>query len=101
MSGVFMFGSSGRLLIALSLAVPSIVTAQTFQYAPSTNQYRITTTQKGAQEAMGQKQEFQASNNQLLSVTVAPQSRDTLAVTIRIDSINIVGPMGAPPGIEK
>jgi hypothetical protein len=97
-----MFGRRGHLALALTLALPVAVAAQGFEYAPTTAQYRITSKTKGAQEAMGQKQEFESSNNQLLSVTVARAAKDTLAVTLVIDSLNAVGPMGiVPPGIDK
>lgn len=97
-----MFVRSGRVALALCLAVPAALGAQGFQYAPSTGQYRVTSKTKGAQEAMGQKQEFEQSANELLTVTVARQAKDTLAMTIVIDSINLVGPMGmTPPGLDK
>lgn len=97
-----MFGRRGHLALALALAVPAAAVAQGFEYAPSTGQYRITSITKGAQEAMGQKQEFESTNNQLLSVTVARPAKDTLAVTVVIDSVTAVGPMGmVPPGIDK
>ena len=99
-----MFARSGRLALALVLAVPvaSVAGAQGFQYAASTGQYRVSTKTKGAQEAMGQKQEFEQSADELITVTVARQSKDTLAMTVVIDSVNMVGPMGmTPPGLDK
>ena len=97
-----MFARPAHLVLALSLALPGAVIAQGFEYAPSTGQYRITSKTKGAQEAMGQKTEFETSNNQLLSVTVARATKDTLAMTVVIDSLAVVGPMGVtPPGLDK
>jgi len=97
-----MFGRPSHLLLALALAVPATAIAQGFEYAPSTGQYRISSKTKGAQEAMGQKQEFESSNDQLLTVTVARQAKDTLNVTLVIDSVKAVGPMGmTPPGLDK
>lgn len=97
-----MFVRSSRLVLALSLALPAAGIAQAFEYAPSSGQYRISSRTKGAQEAMGQKQEFESTNNQLLSVTVARPTKDTLAVTVVIDSVAAVGPMGmTPPGLDK
>jgi hypothetical protein len=97
-----MLARSGRLVLVLVAAASTSVLAQGFEYAPVAAQYRITSKTTGAQEAMGQKQPFETSNNQLLSVTLTRPSRDTLAMTIVIDSINAIGPMGAPPqGIEK
>jgi hypothetical protein len=97
-----MSGRSTRLAIALAMALPVVASAQTFEYAPSSGQYRLTSTTKGAQEAMGQKQEFESSNSQLLTVTVARASKDTMAMTVVLDSITAVGPMGMiPPGLDK
>src|SRR5262245_8398982 len=88
---------------ALALLVPCMATAQDrFEYAATTGQYRLTSATKGTQEAMGQKQEFESSNNELLTVTVVRASKDTTILTIVIDSVAVVGPMGiVPPGIEK
>jgi len=97
-----MFGRPSHLVFALALILPATASAQGFEYAPSTGQYRISSKTKGAQEAMGQKQEFESSNDQLLTVTVARQTKDTLNVTVIIDSVKAVGPMGmTPPGLDK
>jgi hypothetical protein len=95
-----MFARPAALLAVLCL--PAAALAQGFEYASGTSQYRITSKTHGSQEAMGQKNEFDTSNNQLLTVTVAKQSKDTLGLTITIDSLSAVGPMGmTPPGIDK
>jgi len=94
--------SRTRLVLALVLALPATTLAQAFEYAPGTGQYRVSSKTKGAQEAMGQKQEFETTNNQLLTVAVARANKDTLNVTVTIDSVNAVGPMGmTPPGLDK
>jgi len=90
-----MFAPAGRLALALSLALPAAALAQGFEYAAGAAQYRITSTQKAAQEMMGQKQELESSNNQLVTVNVARASKDTLSVSIVLDSITVIGPMGA------
>ena len=95
-----MFARPSALLAALLL--PAAALAQGFEYLPGTSQYRISSKTHGSQEAMGQKTEFDTSNDQLLTITVAKQTKDTLAVTVVIDSLNAVGPLGAPPpGIDK
>ena len=71
-------------LVALALtapvvALPTQAVAQSFEYAAGTGQYRITLKTKIAQEAMGQKQEFESSSNQLVTITLARQSKDTIA----------------------
>jgi hypothetical protein len=93
---------TGRLALLLVLAAPSAMLAPSFSYAPGTGQYRITSSMKGAQEAMGQRQEMESSSNQLVTISVARGNRDTLNVTTVLDSITVVGPMGmTPPGLDK
>ena len=98
--------SAPNRLVALALTagvvgLPAHAGAQGFEYAPGTGQYRITTTTKSAQEAMGQKQEFESSTNQLVTITLARQNKDTLAMTAVVDSVSQTGPMGPTPGLEK
>lgn len=91
-----------RLALALLAALPATAIAQGFEYAPSTSQYRITSASKGAQEVMGQRNEFEQSSKQLVSIGIVRPVKDTLSVTVVLDSINIVGPMGmTPPGLDK
>jgi len=93
--------SCRRLALALVL-LPAVAGAQGFEYAPSTSQYRITSATKVAQEVMGQRQEFESSSNQLVTVTVARASKDTATMTAVLDSLSVVGPMGmTPPGLDK
>lgn len=97
-----MFVRSVRLALALGVAFPVAAVAQGFEYAPSTGQYRISSITKSTQEVMGQKNDFETSSNQLVSITVARASKDTLRVTAVIDSITMVLPQGmTPPGLEK
>jgi hypothetical protein len=93
---------SGRLALLLVLAAPASALAQGFSYAPGTGQYRITSSMKGAQEVMGQRQEMESSSNQLVTIAVARGGKDTLNLTTTLDSIQITGPMGmTPPGLDK
>lgn len=97
-----MFARRSSLALSLALAFPAVAAAQSFEYTPTKAQYRLTSSTKGAQEAMGQKQEFESSNSQLLSVTLARPVKDTMALTVVLDSITAVGPMGmVPPGLDK
>lgn len=92
----------GRLAILAILVTPGSLLAQAFSYAPGTGQYRITSSMKGAQEVMGQRQDIEQSSNQLVTVLVERAAGDTLTVTSTLDSIAIVGPMGmTPPGLDK
>lgn len=86
---------------ALAIGIPAAALAQGFEYAAGTGQYRVTQVTKVAQEVMGQKNEFETSTNQLVSVAIARPKRDTLAMTVTIDSLTQTSPMGAQPGIEK
>jgi len=67
--------------------------AQSFAYAPGASRYKVVTQQKVTQEVMGQKQEIEANGEQLLSVNIAPRSRDTLGVTVVVDSIALTNSM--------
>lgn len=96
-----MFARSSQLVLALSFALPAAAVAQGFVYAPGASQYRITQKTKAAQEAMGQKQEFESSSNQLLSVTIERPVKDTMGMTVVLDSIVSMGPMGPTPGLDK
>lgn len=93
---------TGRLVLLVILAAPGVARAQGFSYAAGTGQYRITSSMKGAQEAMGQRQEIESSSNQLVTIVVSRASRDTLNLVTTLDSIQVVGPMGmTPPGMDK
>lgn len=96
-----MLSRSGRLALVLLAAAPGAALAQ-FAYAPGTGQYRITSSMKGAQEAMGQRQDIESSSSQLVTIVVSKAGNDTLRVATTLDSISIVGPMGmTPPGLDK
>lgn len=70
--------------------------AQSFEYATGASRYKLVTQQKITQEAMGQKQDIEANGEQILSVNVARKSKDTLSVTIVVDSISLTNSvMGA------
>ena len=97
-----MFARSGRLAVFLTFSIPVTLVAQGFSYAPSTGQYRVSSKTTGVQEAMGQTQEFDSSSEQLLTLTVARAHTDTLNLTVVLDSLAVVGPMGmTPPGLDQ
>jgi hypothetical protein len=91
-----MSARSTRLALALMIALPATVVAQGFEYAPGASQYRVTQNAKITQDMMGQKTEIETKVDQLLSVTIARASKDTLAVTAVIDSITASNNMGMP-----
>jgi hypothetical protein len=89
---------------ATSAAPATAVTAASplFQYAPSAGQYRYTSAAKITQSMMGQSQDVESSGSRVVTITVARAAQDTLSLTVVLDSLNIVGPMGmTPPGIDK
>lgn len=85
-----------RLALALSIALPTIAAAQGFEYAPGTAKYRVVQTTKAAQDIMGQKQEIESSSKQIMTVTLARASKDTVAVSVVLDSITSTNSMGMP-----
>lgn len=91
----------GRLALVLAISFPAAAGAQAFEYAPASAKFRVSQVTKVTQEAMGQKQDFEQTSSQLLRVSVARPSKDTVALTVVVDSISSVGPMGPQPGIER
>jgi hypothetical protein len=89
------------VLIAVAIALPSVSVAQAFEYAAGTSRYRVTRATRVAQEAMGQKQEFESSESQVVTVTISRPSKDTMAMVIVLDSITATSPMGPAPGLDK
>lgn len=96
-----MFARMSRIALVLAGFAPAAAVGQGFEYAPASAQYRITQTAKASQEAMGQKQDFETSNYQLISVTVTRPHKDTVALVAIMDSVAVTGPMGPTPGLDK
>ena len=90
-----------RVAVMLLVALPGALVGQGFEYAPGTQQFRVTQASKVTQELMGQKQELETSSLQLFTVALARPNRDTLAMTVVVDSVSQTGPMGAAPGLER
>ena len=86
---------------ALTLVLPSVATAQGFEYAPGTAQYKVTQTTKVAQEMMGQKQEGQTSALQLFTMTLTRPSKDTVLATYVIDSVHATTMQGPAPFLDR
>jgi hypothetical protein len=91
-----------RLAAAIVFLVPLTLPAQSFEYAASSGQYRVTTKTTGTREAMGQTQQFDAATSELLSMVVARSTKDTMTLSVTIDSATGTGPMGMPmPGFDR
>lgn len=87
-----------RPLAFLLLAAGSLGAQESkLWYTPGTAQYRITTATTTSQEMQGQKQEFSLNSEQKVSVTVGKANKDSLPLSIVLDSIvqNTTAP-GAP-----
>jgi hypothetical protein len=96
-----MFARMGRIALVVAGVAPGVALAQGFEYVPANAQYRITQTTKVTQEAMGQKQDFETSSFQLISVSVTRPHKDTLGMSALMDSVTQTGPMGPMPGLDK
>jgi hypothetical protein len=85
-----------RWLTLLVVAVPA--GAQTFAYTPGTQRYRIEIATQNQRDQNGGRApaEFNYTTTQVVTVQLTRQSRDTLAVTVTIDSINQESGFDAP-----
>jgi hypothetical protein len=78
------------LLCALS-SVAAQAQGKAFSYTPGTQRYRLTTVVNNQRDQTGGRAPltYQVTTTQVVTVTLAPKSRDTLALTIRIDSADV------------
>src|SRR5690348_11097076 len=81
--------------VALLLA-PKLVTAQRLEYAAGTTHYDITTNATGFAEQMGQRQDVNFDTDQRVTLTIARHSKDTLDLTMTLDSLSGRMPNGMP-----
>jgi hypothetical protein len=80
--------STALLLTGVLVAAPAL-RAQGVEYAPGTTSYRVTTMTKGTQSSPMGNQAFEIGVEQRITVDVARRAKDTLAVTVTIDSISL------------
>lgn len=80
------FGSTFAIALVLAAGPAQ---AQGFQYAAGTGAFDVVSITKIAQEAMGQKQEMEITSNQRLTLGIARTGRDSLGLSVRIDSIAV------------
>ncbi|HUX35305.1 MAG TPA: hypothetical protein VMV51_15645 [Gemmatimonadaceae bacterium] len=89
------------MALAGLLALPfGSAAAQQFQYAPGTAQYRMTVEAKVTQTAMGQSTETDVSSGQKFTMALSRPSADTLAMSLTVDSVAQMTPMGPVPGLD-
>ncbi|HET7565204.1 MAG TPA: hypothetical protein VFJ96_09440 [Gemmatimonadaceae bacterium] len=88
-----------------SLVAPATPTRDTrFAYAPGSHRYRLTTVIERTQAQAGGRApfEFQTTTTQLVTVGLAPHSRDTLRFTVTLDSVNVSSTLAAPaPNLDR
>jgi hypothetical protein len=85
-----------RWLTLLVFAAP--LGAQTFAYTPGTQRYRIEIATQNQRDQNGGRApaEFDYTTKQVVTVHLTQQSRDTLALTVTIDSIDQESALDAP-----
>lgn len=75
-----------------------------FAYATGRQRYKVTTTVHREQMQGGGRApfEFDVTTTQLITVDLAPQSRDTLRLTITVDSVDVSSDLAAPqPNLKR
>lgn len=78
-------------------ATPARATA--FVYTPGTQRYRLTTVVARTQNQAGGRAPFEFTNTTTMDVTLtlARRTRDTLALTLRVDTVFVASDLDAPP----
>lgn len=87
------------LIAALGLgltALPALVGAQRLEYAAGTTHYAISTNGSGYAEQMGQRQDLNFDTEQRVTLTIARRTKDTLDLTVTLDSLAGRLPNGMP-----
>lgn len=88
---------SVRAALGLASAmVPALVGAQRLEYAAGTTHYAIATSATGYAEQMGQRQDVSFETQQRVTLTLARRTKDTLALTMTLDSLGGRMPNGMP-----
>jgi len=94
------FARRVALILSVGAFVTSIASAQNVAaYAPGTLHYHVTTVSTRAQPLGGGRApfDFSTTTNEWIALEVAPQTSDTLKITITVDSIRITSTLDAPP----
>ncbi len=73
--------------------------ASPFMYASGTRHYRITSVDTRSQNQAGGRApfEFTTTTTQFVTLTLSPRTRDTLALALTLDSVNVTSTLDAPP----
>lgn len=102
-SFILEFAMSAHRVATLLLFAATTLGAQESRlwYTPGTVRYRISTSSTTAQEMQGQKQEFSASSEQRVSVTIGKAKGDSLPLSIVLDSITQTTNAPMAPDVSK
>jgi hypothetical protein len=84
-------------VLARALALCTLVSAtaaaqnKSFAYTPGTQRYRLTTVVHNQRDQTGGRAPltYDVTTTQVVTVTLAQKSRDTLALTVRVDSVDV------------
>jgi hypothetical protein len=84
---------------ALNTASARPVVAAPFMYAAGTHHYRITSVDTRTQNQSGGRApfEFTTTTTQFVTLTLASRTRDTVALTLTLDSVAVTSTLDAPP----
>lgn len=92
-----MFGRwSSLALLVVAVMRATTAGAQQFGYAPGTTRYRMVVKSNGTSETNGASRPIGLDAQQRLTLTLTQRSRDTLALSIVLDSAAIVVPAVGP-----
>ena len=96
----------GIALLFLSMWIAPAARAQgeRFSYAPGTQHYRLTTVVHRSQSAGAGRapMEYDVTTKQLVTLALAPQSPDTLRLTLTVDSVSVTSTVDMPtPDLTK
>jgi hypothetical protein len=88
------------LVLALVVAaIPALAQTKPFAYTPGTQRYRVTIATHNQRDQTGGRAplEYDYTTSQYVTVTLAPEQKDRLAMTVTVDSIVGQSDMNAPP----
>ncbi len=93
-----MFGRAMTLLALCLTAVPAFAQTQPFAYTAGTQRYRISISYNNQRDQNGGRApaQFDYTATQVVTVNLAAKARDTLTLTVTVDSIGIESALDAP-----
>jgi hypothetical protein len=86
------FQTSLGVMLVVGSGVSTRMQAQDFAYSPGTSRYRMVVKSSGVSEVQGAKREVGLDAEERMTLTLIPRGRDTLALSITLDSARVVAP---------